>query len=173
MFYEWAKDGYGFPLIGNGKNRYQFLDVSDLCEVCWLCGSLPARKTNDVFNIAAEKFATMREDYQSVLDFAGHQKKIKTIPTFVAVPALRLFELLKISPLYRWIYGTASKDSFVSIDKAKKVLGYKPKFSNQDALIRNYKWFLKNYESFKGKKGISHRVPWSQGILKTFRVFFK
>ncbi len=36
LFYDWAKDGKGFPIIGNGKNRYQLLDVDDLCA-----GDLP------------------------------------------------------------------------------------------------------------------------------------
>ena len=30
LLYDWAKDGKGFPMIGNGKNRYQLLDVEDL-----------------------------------------------------------------------------------------------------------------------------------------------
>ncbi|MBI9020791.1 MAG: NAD(P)-dependent oxidoreductase, partial [Verrucomicrobia bacterium] len=32
LFYDWAKDGKNFPMIGNGHNRYQLLDVEDLCE---------------------------------------------------------------------------------------------------------------------------------------------
>lgn len=76
IFYEWASTGHGFPLIGNGKNRYQFLDVWDLCQAIWLCLILPKEKVNNTFNIGAEKFKTMREDYQAVLDEAGFGKKI-------------------------------------------------------------------------------------------------
>ena len=32
LFYDWAKDGKNFPMIGNGNNRYQLLDVEDLCS---------------------------------------------------------------------------------------------------------------------------------------------
>ena len=73
---------------------------------------------------------------------------------------------------YKWVYETASKDSFVSIEKAEEKLGYKPKFSNQDALVRNYKWYLDNLHTFENSSGISHRVPWKQGILKVAKVFF-
>ncbi|MCL1887636.1 MAG: NAD-dependent epimerase/dehydratase family protein, partial [Kiritimatiellaeota bacterium] len=31
LFYDWARDGRNFPMIGSGKNRYQLLDVEDLC----------------------------------------------------------------------------------------------------------------------------------------------
>lgn len=114
----------------------------------------------------------MGEDYQAVLDAAGYGKKIVPFPAAPVIILLRLLEALKLSPLYKWVYETASKDSFVSIEKAEKVLGYKPKFSNQDALVRNYKWYLDNIDKIEGKSGISHRVPWKQGILKLAKVVF-
>jgi nucleoside-diphosphate-sugar epimerase len=172
LLYDWAKDGHGFPMIGNGKNRYQLLDVEDLCDAIYLCCTLDKEKVNDTFNIGAKEFTTMREDYQAVLDFAGHGKKIKGLPEKPIILTLKVLEAMKLSPLYKWVYETASKDSFVSIEKAEKVLGYKPKYSNKDALIRNYKWYLANHEQFKNKTGISHRVPWKQGILKAAKVFF-
>ena len=172
LFYDWAKDGHGFPMIGNGKNRYQLLDVEDLCEAIWRCMTLEKEKVNDTFNIGAKEFKTMKEDYQAVLDAAGYGKKIVPFPAAPVILALRFLEALKLSPLYKWVYETASKDSFVSIEKAEKVLGYKPKFSNQDALVRNFKWYLENIDKIKGQSGISHRVPWKQGILQFTKVFF-
>jgi nucleoside-diphosphate-sugar epimerase len=80
LLFDWAKDGHGFPMIGNGKNRYQLLDVEDLCESIYLCCTLDKEKVNDTFNNGAKEFTTMREDYQAVLDFAGHGKKIKGLP---------------------------------------------------------------------------------------------
>jgi len=172
LLYDWAKDGHGFPMIGKGNNRYQLLDVEDLCEAIYLCCTLEKDKVNDTFNIGAKEFATMREDYQAVLDYAGHGKNIKGLPEKPIILTLRFLEALKLSPLYKWVYETASKDSFVSIEKAEKVLGFKPKFSNKDALIRNYKWYLDHHEEFKNKSGISHRVPWKQGILRLAKIFF-
>ena len=172
MFYEWAKDGHGFPMIGSGKNRYQFLDVDDLCDAIILCMTLPEKKVNDVFNIGASEFTTMKEDYQAVLDYAGHGKKIKGFPAKPAIWALRTLEFLHLSPLYKWVYETACEDSFVSIEKAQEMLGFKPKYSNKDALLRNYKWYLENYKKYEGKTGVNHRVPWKQGILKIVKKFY-
>lgn len=172
LFYDWAKDGKGFPMIGSGNNRYQLLDVEDLCEAINLCINLPKDVVNDTFNIGAKYFSTMRNDYQAVLDYAGFGKKIKGLPEKPVVLTLKVLEAFKLSPLYKWIYETASKDSFVAIDRAEKVLGFTPKYSNKDALIRNYKWYLENYERFESKSGISHTVPWNQGILKLAKIFF-
>lgn len=172
LFYDWAKDGKGFPMIGNGKNRYQLLDVEDLCEAIYLCATLDEKIVNDTFNIGAKEFTTMREDYQAVLDYAGFGKKIVGLPEKPIIWTLKILEALKLSPLYKWVYETASKDSFVSIEKAERVLGFKPKYSNKDALIRNYQWYLDHLNEFKDQTGISHRVPWKQGILKFAKLFF-
>jgi nucleoside-diphosphate-sugar epimerase len=172
LFYDWAKDGKGFPMIGSGQNRYQLLDVEDLCEAIYLCATLPRETVNDVFNIGAKEFTTMREDYQAVLDYAGHGGKIKGFPAAPMIWTLRFLELLKLSPLYKWVYETAAEDSFVSIEKAERVLGYRPKYSNKQALIRNYQWYMDHLQQFEHASGVSHRVPWKQGILKVVKKFF-
>lgn len=42
MLYEWAADGHNFPVLGRGDNRYQLLDVEDLCQAIWLTATLEA-----------------------------------------------------------------------------------------------------------------------------------
>ncbi|KKR49226.1 MAG: NAD-dependent epimerase/dehydratase [Candidatus Magasanikbacteria bacterium GW2011_GWC2_40_17] len=172
LFYDWARTGHNFPMLGSGNNHYQLLDVEDLCEAIYLCITLPKEKVNDTFNIGAKQFTTMKEDYQVVLDSAGFGKKIIGLPATPAIWALRFLEKMHLSPLYKWVYETASKDSFVSIEKAEHILGYAPKFSNKNALMRNYKWYLANLKNFEGKSGISHRVPWKQGILALAKWVF-
>ena len=172
MFYDWAKDGHNFPMIGSGKNRYQLLDVEDLCDAIWSSLTLPVEKVNDTFNIGAAEYTTMREDYQAVLDRAGKKKRIIGFPARPVIWALRLLERMHLSPLYAWVYETACQDSFVSIDRAVEKLDFAPKYSNKDALLRNYEWYLANVNSFGKTSGISHRVPWKQGILRVVKQFF-
>jgi nucleoside-diphosphate-sugar epimerase len=172
LLYDWAKDGHGFPMIGSGNNRYQFLDVEDLCQAIYLCATLADSIVNDTFNVGAKEFTTMREDYQAVLDEAGFGKRIVPLPAAPVIWTLRFLEALKLSPLYKWVYETAVTDSFVSIEKAEKQLGYTPQFSNKQALIRNYHWYIANLASFANASGVSHRVPWKQGILGIAKWFF-
>lgn len=172
LFYDWAYTGHGFPMIGSGNNRYQLMDVDDLDQAIWLTLTLPKDVVNDTFNIGAKEFTTMKEDYQAVLDKAGHGKKIHGMPVGPVVFILRILEKLHLSPLYPWVYETASTDSFVSIEKAEKILGFKPRFSNKQALVRNYEWYVEHLNEFKGKTGVSHRVPWKQGLLAVAKLFF-
>ena len=172
LFYDWAADGKNFPMIGSGENRYQLLDVEDLCDAIYAAATLPEEKANGTFNIGAKEFTTMKEDYQAVLDVAGFGKRIIPLPRWPVIMTLRVLEFLHLSPLYKWVYGTASEDSFVSIEKAEKELGFKPKYSNKQALVRNYEWYLAHRVEFKGQSGVSHRVPWSQGVLRIAKWFF-
>jgi nucleoside-diphosphate-sugar epimerase len=172
LLYDWAKDGKGFPIPGNGKNRYQLLDVEDLCEAIYLAATVDPAMANDTFNIGAKEYTTIREDYQAVLDRAGFGKQIVPIPAGPAILALRILEALKLSPVYKWAYGTITTDSFVSIEKAERVLGYAPRYSNKDALVRNYDWYVEHLNQFEHASGVSHRVPWKQGILKVAKIFF-
>ena len=172
LFYDWAKDGKNFAMIGTGENRYQLLDVEDLATAVYLCAVKEKSLVNDVFNIGAKEFATMKEDYQAVLDRAGFGKKVIGLPAWPIIMTLRLLDFFHLSPLYKWVYETAAKDSFVSIEKAEKVLGFAPKYSNKQALVRNYDWYIKHMNDFKNQSGISHRVPWKQGALKIAKWFF-
>jgi hypothetical protein len=51
-------------------------------------------------------------------------------------------------------------------------LSFVPKYSNKDALIQNFRWYLANYKEFEGKTGVSHRVAWKPGALEIAKVFF-
>jgi nucleoside-diphosphate-sugar epimerase len=172
IFYEWASEGRNFPMIGSGNNRYQLLDVEDLCQAIYACIMLEKERVSDNFNIGASEFTTMRQDYQAVLDEAGFGKRIIPFPTKPVVIALRVLDAVKLSPLYPWIYETASKDSFVSIEKAQKGLGFQPSHSNQDAMIRNYRWYLANKDRLTGNSGVTHRLPWKEKALKLVKLFF-
>jgi nucleoside-diphosphate-sugar epimerase len=159
-------------MIGFGKNRYQLLDVEDLCEAIISSLTLDATLVNDTFNIGAKEYTTFKEDLQAVLDRAGHGKRVIGFPAWPMIWTLRLLEIFHLSPLYKWVYETACEDSFVSIEKAERILGFRPKHSNKDALIRNFEWYLQNENSFVNSSGISHRVPWKQGILRLVKAIF-
>jgi len=173
LLFDWASTGHNFPILGRGNNRYQFLDVEDLCHAIYLCATGDRVAVNDTFNVGAKEFTTFREDLQTVLDDAGSGKKIVPLPVVTPmVWTLRVLEMLRLSPLYKWVYETASKDSFVSIEKAERVLGWEPRYSNKDALLRNYRWYVANRSRFEHASGVSHRVPWSQGILRFAKAVF-
>ena len=116
----------------------------------------------------AKEFGTVNEDVSAMCEFSGTGSRIMLVPSWIAKPILSILWTLRLSPLYRWVYGTADTDSFVSIEKAENVLGWEPKYSNRDALIRSYKWYLENCKTLVDS-GITHRVAWKQGILSLIK----
>jgi nucleoside-diphosphate-sugar epimerase len=173
LLYDFAHTGHGFPNIGWGNNRYQLLDVEDLCEAIYLVATGERTVVNDTFNIGAAEFTTWKQDVQAVLDHAGHGKRVVPLPIVTPmIWTLRVLEALHLSPLYKWVYETVTKDSFVSIEKAQRVLGFAPKYSTQEALVRNYQWYVDHLDQFQGTAGVSHRVPWKQGVLGLAKLLF-
>jgi nucleoside-diphosphate-sugar epimerase len=169
ILFDWVERGKPIPIIGSGRNRYQLLDVDDLTDAIVLALTVPAEQANDTFNIGAERFGTVWEDVQALCDHAGTGARVWPLPARPVKAALALFEALHLSPLYRWVYGTADKDSFVAIDRAKAKLGWRPRYSNAESLIRTYEWYLSHPVEIAGKTGVTHRVAWDQGILRVIR----
>lgn len=171
LLYDWAYSGRNFPVLGSGNNLYQLLDVEDLCRAIVLCAD-PGAGSDHTFNVGAKEFGTLRESFQAVLDHAGHGGRVVSIPAAPAVLALRSLEALHLSPLYRWIYETAGRESFVSIESIERCLGFSPRHSNRAALIRNYDWYVAHRCEFRSQCGITHRVPWRKGALRLAKLFF-
>lgn len=172
LLYEWAYEGRNFPVLGSGANPYQLLDVEDLCEVIGRCCRVDEAVANDTFNVGAQLFGTMRDNFQAVLDRAGHGKRVVSLPALPAVLALRLLQGLHLSPLYAWVYDTAGKESWVSIERLRQRLEFTPRFSNRDALVRNYDWYVTHRAEFAGKSGRTHRLPWKHGVLELAKYAF-
>ncbi|MBB5871451.1 nucleoside-diphosphate-sugar epimerase [Allocatelliglobosispora scoriae] len=172
MLFEWADEGRHFPLLGGGRVATQMLDVEDLCDAVQLACEQPDYIVNDTFNIGAREFGTLREDFQAVLDAAGHGKRIVTVPVGPAVAALRVLAALRLSPVYRRLVHKLTRDSYVSIDKACDRLGFNPQFSNKQALLKTYDWWHETAGAARRSTGRTHRDPWKQGALRLAKALF-
>jgi len=173
MLNDWASAGKHFPLLGSGTNRYQLLDVADLCEAIRLTCTLPDTVVDDVFNIGASRFGTMREDYQAVLDEAGFGRRVVPLPARPVLWTLRALERAGLSPLYKRLYEKLQMDYHVSVDRARARLGFEPSFSNEQSLVRCYRWYRQHREEHEiTRTGKSNAVPWNQGLLRYGKVFF-
>lgn len=171
ILYDWVESGKKIPIIGNGKNRYQLLEVEDLAEAIWLVSTLESEVANDTFNIGAVEFNSVNEDVNALCEYAGTGARVLATPAAPIKLALRAFEAAGLSPLYEWVYGTADKDSYVSVEKARTKLGWEPQYSNADALIRSYQWYMDNKSTIQQGTGVTHRIAWDQGILRIFKAF--
>src|SRR5207248_446691 len=166
ILFDWIREGRRIYILGQGHNRYQLLAVADLVDAIVRAAATP-KAAGETFNVGATEFGTVRSDLQALIDHAGSSSRLQPVPVKPAVLALRALELARLSPLAEWHYKTAHKDSFVDVSKAQRLLGWQPRLSNREALIRTYDWYLANRG--RAAAGVTHRVPWNQqalGLLK-------
>ncbi|GAB1646523.1 NAD-dependent epimerase/dehydratase family protein [Krasilnikovia sp. MM14-A1259] len=174
MLFEWAEEGHHFPLIGGGHFRSQMLDVDDLVDVVSTVIRLPDALVNSEFNVAASEFTTLRDDFQAVLDAAGHGRRVISLPARPAIGVLRALEMLGVSPVYKRLIYKLSRDAFVSTNRAETILGFAPQHSNQDTIIRTFRWWQNQKSSERAvvKAGRTSREPWKQGVLGLAKAVF-
>ena len=169
ILFDWVREGRRIYTLGSGNNRYQLLAVEDLVDA--VVGSFSADEAaGQALNVGASEFGTVREDLGALIGHAGSASRITPVPARPAEVVLRALELLRLSPLAEWHYRTAHRDSFVSTEKAQRLLGWQPSFSNAQTLIDTYDWYLANRDRLRAA-GTTHRVPWNQqalGLLKRF-----
>jgi nucleoside-diphosphate-sugar epimerase len=166
ILFDWIREGRRIPILGNGSNRYQLLAVEDLTDAVVRVFDAPVGGA--ALNIGAGSFETVRDDLEALIDHAGSGSRLWPVPVRPAELSLRALELARLSPLAEWHYKTAHKDSFVSIEKARHLLGWEPRLSNSETLCATYDWYLAHLDEMRGA-GTTHRVPWNQqalGLLK-------
>ena len=175
MLFEWAEEGRNFPVLGKGDVRIQMLALSDLVDTVVSVLDAPDDVANDTYNVAAAEFGTLREDFQAVLDAASHGRKVVSLPGRPALAVLGLLERAHLSPVYGRLLQKLTADSYVSIDKARARLGFRPLMSNQDAILSTYAWWRdqrKEQHDAAHQHGRTSRDPWKQGALAAAKVFF-
>lgn len=150
-------------ILGNGKNLYQLLEVQDLCKL--IESTLTTKIKGEIFNAGTDKFGTWQEDLSALIKHAKSKSKIIGLPVMPSQIALSILEKLHLSPIVAWHYKTFPVNSYVSIEKAQKKLGFKPTKSNKEILIESYDWYKKHRKEFLGREGKTHRTIWNFKIL--------
>jgi nucleoside-diphosphate-sugar epimerase len=164
ILFDWIESGKRIPVLGQGHNRFQLMEVRDLVDGIYRAAL--TGKNKQVYNLGAAEFGTVNDDLGALLSYAGTGSQILHLPSQPTKAILGALSNLHLSPVYRWVYDTADQDSFVSITKAQTELKWQPRFSNRDAMIETYAWYLGEGKEMAKRTGTGHRVAWKQGILR-------
>lgn len=168
IFFDWLKDGKKIYMLGDGSNAYQLLSTDDLSEACVLALK---RGNREFFNVGADRYTTLRKDLQALINYAGTGSKLVALPAEPIRFLLKLLDYVRLSPLVDWHYVSLDKHFAFDVKKAKKVLGWKARDSNQDMLINTYKWYLKNYDKAEFYDTTLHKKPVKEGVFKLIKLF--
>lgn len=170
ILFEFISENKNVYLLGNGLNKYQFVDATDVCNALEKASHIEGF---DIYNIGADEILTLREIYQKVIEFAGSTSRIIPLPKSPALLILSVLDKLNISPLGIYQYTMIGQSLYEDTTKIKKKLGWKPKKTNLDTFIENYKWYLSNKGKFvevgSGNMSSNRSLP-KMGAFKLLKM---
>ncbi len=168
ILFEWIYTGANVPVLDGGRNIYQFVHASDLADACILAGTRPG---SAVYNCGTDRFGTMFELLTGLCRAAGTGSKVKSVPMWLAETGMNVSSALGLSPLgpyHALMYG---RSLYFDISKARRDLGWQPRYSNDEMILESYKWYCANRERILRSGGLAspHRSAVKQGILSMIR----
>jgi nucleoside-diphosphate-sugar epimerase len=119
-------------LIGNGKNKYQFVAAEDVCAAIELSLRLNVK---GIFNIGSDNPPNLDDLFKATLLNLNRTKIILKIPMKFAILVFDFLDKLSLSPLTPEQYKIAGLDFVLDTDKIKAELGWSPTKNDQAMLF--------------------------------------
>lgn len=163
ILFEWIREGSNVPVFGDGSNVYQFVHADDLAAACVLAGNRPG---SEDFNCGAAEFGTMRAVLEHLCAHAGTGSQVRSVPMRPAVLGMQLTSALGLSPLGAYHSLMYGRSMYFDITKAQTLLGWQPRYSNEQMFVESYEWYLAHRDDVLAATGQSHhRSAVKQGVL--------
>lgn len=167
ILFKWIQENRTIWIIGLGAGGFQFVHANDLMDAYMIALD---RDRPGVYNVGTDRFTSLRESLENLIQHAGSSSKVKSLPTSLTINSLRILDKMKLSPLAPWHYLTYHKPFYFEMQPLLDI-GWKAKYSNNEMLAESYDWFLahRNDSLAEIETGSPHRKPVSEGILKWIR----
>lgn len=166
ILFDWIADGADPIVLGDGRNRYQFVHAEDLADACIAAGSTSGP---GVFNIGTDRFGTMFETLDHLCAHAGTGAKVRSVPVGPAGAAMHVTARLGLTPFapYHWLMYAQSM--WFDIEHAAVTLGWTPTWSTDDMFAQSYDWFVANRAATADLDASHHRRSAEQGLLSVLK----
>lgn len=168
ILFEWIKEGRNVYVIGDGKNKIQFLHADDLIS-CYMF--LCKKEKPGYYNVGTDRYDDLETSLMNLANHAGTSTNVRHLPKELTVKSLELLDVLSLSPLAPWHYLTYGEDFYFDLSPLTE-LGWKPKYSNDEMLFEAYDYFVEHYEEFSNaNEGSAHRKKVKQKVLWLLKQF--
>ena len=135
-------------------------------------GRCRRERANDTFNIGAAEFTTLREDFQAVLDAAGHGRRIRSLPVAPAIWALRVLEKAQALAALSVDLRDGHR-GLVRLDRPRaRAARLAAALLEPGRAGPQLPLVLRHTQTGSGGAGVTHRVPWKQGALALAKLAF-
>lgn len=171
VLYEFISEDKKVYVLGDGMNKYQFVDVEDVVVALEKGTHINGF---DIYTIGADEVLSLKDLYKNVIKYAGSKSKVVPLPGKLAFFILTVLDKVNYSPLGVYQIAMMGRSIYADTTKIKKKLDWKPKKTNTDTFIDNYKWYLKHkgeFEEIGGSEASPNRSVPKMGILKLVKKF--
>jgi dTDP-glucose 4,6-dehydratase len=124
------------PMIGSGKNPYQFISVFDCAEAARLAWK--AGVPNEAYNLGSLNPPPVRKLLGDLIRHAGSKSFLLPTPGWAVKRTLDLLDLMNMPIMDPEQYLIADEDCLLDVTKARRDLGWTPQYRDEDMLIAAY-----------------------------------
>jgi len=167
LLFQFIEEDRKIPVVGDGKNRYQFVYGPDYANAIGLALSTTASGT---FNVGSHSVPTVAEMYEALISQADSGSRLLHVPQAPTVLALRLLHALRLSPLGPYQYNMLGASFEFDISETCSQLGWKPTKTNTEMLTEAFTFYRTGAMS-SGDEISAHSRVAASGILGLLRHF--
>jgi len=124
------------PMIGSGRNPYQFISVFDCAEAARL--AFKADVPNEAYNLGSLNPPPVRKLLGDLIRHAGSWSLLLPTPGWAVKRTLDLFDLMNMPLMDPEQYLIADEHCVLDVSKGARELGWVPKYRDEDMLIAAY-----------------------------------
>ena len=125
------------PMIGSGKNPYQFVSVFDCADAAYLAWK--AGFPNEAFNLGSSNPPSVRALLTRLIKEANSKSILLPTPGWAVKRTLDLLDLIDKPIMDPEQYLIADEECLLDCSKAEELLGWKANYNDDDMLIAAYR----------------------------------
>ncbi|PWJ77646.1 dTDP-glucose 4,6-dehydratase [Pseudaminobacter salicylatoxidans] len=125
------------PMIGSGRNPYQFISVFDCAEAARL--GWKAGVPNEAYNLGSLNPPPVRKLLGDLVRHAGSRSILLPTPGWAVKRTLDLLDLMNMPIMDPEQYLIADEECVLDVSKGERELGWVPQYRDEDMLIAAYK----------------------------------
>lgn len=125
------------PMIGSGKNPYQFISVFDCASAARLAWK--AGVPNEAYNLGSLNPPPVRRLLGDLIRSAGSKSILVPTPGWAVKRTLDLLDMMNMPIMDPEQYLIADEECVLDVSKGARQLGWVPQYRDEDMLIAAYK----------------------------------
>jgi nucleoside-diphosphate-sugar epimerase len=167
ILFEFIQDNKTVWVVGEGANRYQFVNAQDLATACMQ--ALDYHQP-DLFHIGSDHVQPLRAVYGAVIAEAGSHSRVRSLPKRPAVALMQLAHKLRVSPLGPYHYRMIAEDFMFDTSRIQQKLNWKSTMTNEQMLIHAYRYYANRRAEIHTRKNVSaHNKVADMGIIRLLK----